>query len=205
MSSKGDKQSKQDTKPRVDSDAVRELAQLLKETGLTEIEIEHNGARIRVSRGGGAAAPVPVSAAAPAPAAAATHSSGPPAGAVLSPMVGTVYAAPEPGNFNQFASRFQTTYNYKPPRIAILATGDEIVPIDQEPGKAQIRNSNSLMLTALLRRLGCEVWFFLGIWRKFDSDTLPLQTETTKPRLAPGDTDNYLAGGGVLPSVYAGP
>lgn len=89
-----------DKKPGVDAEAVRELAKLLKETGLTEIEIEHNGARIRVSRGGGvvaapaaAAAPVPA-AAAPAPAAAP---SGPPAGAVPSPMVGTVYISPEPG------------------------------------------------------------------------------------------------------------
>lgn len=36
-------------------------------------------------------------------------------------LAGGWYAAPEPGNFNQFASRFQTTYNYKPPRIATLA------------------------------------------------------------------------------------
>ena len=97
MSSKGDKQTKADNKPRVDADAVRELAQLLKETGLTEIEIEHNGARIRVSRGGGAvvaaASPAAV-AAAPAPAAPA---SGPAPGAVPSPMVGTVYLSPEPG------------------------------------------------------------------------------------------------------------
>jgi acetyl-CoA carboxylase biotin carboxyl carrier protein len=102
MSSKGDKPStksdaKTDAKPGVDASAIRELAQLLKDTGLTEIEIDHNGARIRVSRGGGvaaaAAAPAPV-AAAPAPAA---PSSGPPAGAVPSPMVGTVYLAPEPG------------------------------------------------------------------------------------------------------------
>jgi len=91
------------TKPGVDAAAVRELAKLLKETGLTEIEIEHNGARIRVSRGGGvavaapmAAAPAPA-AAAPAPAATAPASSGPPAGAVPSPMVGTVYLSPEPG------------------------------------------------------------------------------------------------------------
>ena len=47
----------------IDADAVRELSALLKETGLTEIEIEHNGARIRVSRAAGAA---PVAAAAPA-------------------------------------------------------------------------------------------------------------------------------------------
>jgi acetyl-CoA carboxylase biotin carboxyl carrier protein len=90
--------SSKDSKPGVDAAAVRELAKLLKETGLTEIEIEHNGARIRVSRGGvaAAAAAAPV-AAAPAPAAAAPASSGPPAGAVPSPMVGTVYLSPEPG------------------------------------------------------------------------------------------------------------
>jgi acetyl-CoA carboxylase biotin carboxyl carrier protein len=99
MSSKGDKKTTTDAKPGIDADAVRELAQLLKETGLTEIEIEHNGARIRVSRGGGAAVAVPVAAApvAAAPAAAAAPSSGPPAGAVPSPMVGTVYVASEPG------------------------------------------------------------------------------------------------------------
>ena len=87
-------------KPGVDAVAVRELAKLLKETGLTEIEIEHNGARIRVSRGGGAVAAAAPLAAAPAPVAAApaaTVPSGPPAGAVPSPMVGTVYLAPEPG------------------------------------------------------------------------------------------------------------
>lgn len=93
-------------KPGIDAGAVRELAKLLKETVLTEIEIEHNGARIRVSRSAGgviaaapAAAPAPV-AAAPAPAAPAPSggaSSGPAAGAVPSPMVGTVYLASEPG------------------------------------------------------------------------------------------------------------
>ena len=100
MSSKGDKPqsaAKGDTKPGIDAAAIRELAQLLKDTGLTEIEIDHNGARIRVSRGGvatvAAAAPASI-AAAPA---AAVPSSGPPAGAVPSPMVGTVYLSPEPG------------------------------------------------------------------------------------------------------------
>jgi acetyl-CoA carboxylase biotin carboxyl carrier protein len=101
MSSKGDKPSpksdaKNDTKPGIDAGAIRELAQLLKDTGLTEIEIDHNGARIRVSRGGGVA----MAAAAPTPAAApaaAAPSSGPAAGAVPSPMVGTVYLSPEPG------------------------------------------------------------------------------------------------------------
>ena len=93
--SKDDSKTK---KPGVDGDAIRELSALLNETGLTEIEIEHNGARIRVSRAAvsaamAVAAPAPA-AAAPAPAAAP---SGPPAGAVPSPMVGTVYVAAEPG------------------------------------------------------------------------------------------------------------
>ena len=104
MSSKGKKpQVKPDAKPGIDASAVRELAKLLKETDLTEIEIEHNGARIRVSRSGGGAAAMPAPApaapapAAPSPAPAAASSSGPPAGAVPSPMVGTVYVSPEPG------------------------------------------------------------------------------------------------------------
>ncbi len=46
---------------------------------------------------------------------------------------------------------------FEPPRVAILSTGDEIVPIDQTPGASQIRNSNSPMLAALLTRLGCAV------------------------------------------------
>jgi len=84
----------------VDADAVRELAGLLTETGLTEIEIEHNGARIRVARQVGqaivhapAAGGAPAAAAAEAPAA----PKGPHPGAVPSPMVGTVYVSPEPG------------------------------------------------------------------------------------------------------------
>jgi acetyl-CoA carboxylase biotin carboxyl carrier protein len=95
MSSKG----KEGGKPGIDAAAVRELAELLKETGLTEIEIEQDGARIRVSRSAGMAVAAP--AAAPGPAAAAPApapvSSGPAAGAVPSPMVGTVYLSPEPG------------------------------------------------------------------------------------------------------------
>ena len=45
-------QKSDNKKSGVDADAVRELSALLTETGLTEIEIEHNGARIRVSRRG---------------------------------------------------------------------------------------------------------------------------------------------------------
>ena len=91
----------------VDTALVRELAEMLGDTGLTEIEVEDGERKIRVSRGGGvamAAAPAPVAAPAPAaPAAAAPvpESAAAPeadtAGAIKSPMVGTVYLAPEPG------------------------------------------------------------------------------------------------------------
>ena len=86
-------------KPGVDADAIRELSALLNETGLTEIEIEHNGARLRVSRAAvNAVAPVaPVAATAPAATAPAAPSAGPAPGTVPSPMVGTVYLASEPG------------------------------------------------------------------------------------------------------------
>ena len=86
----------------VDSAAIRELADLLTETGLTEIEIEQRGMRVRVSRGmTHAAAPAVIAApsptAAPASSTEAAKPSGPAAGAVPSPMVGTVYVAAEPG------------------------------------------------------------------------------------------------------------
>ncbi|MXP38470.1 acetyl-CoA carboxylase biotin carboxyl carrier protein [Erythrobacter ramosus] len=94
----------------IDTALVRELAELLNETGLTEIEVEDDDRKIRVSRGAVAsaapvyaAAPAPVAAAA-APAAAAPAPAEPaaPAGpdlknAVKSPMVGTCYLTPEPG------------------------------------------------------------------------------------------------------------
>lgn len=83
---------------------IKELAGLLGENNLTEIEIEQDGLRIRVSRGvtAVAAAPQPAAeapkAAAPAPEAApeAPDASAHP-GCVKSPMVGTVYTSPEPG------------------------------------------------------------------------------------------------------------
>jgi acetyl-CoA carboxylase biotin carboxyl carrier protein len=84
----------------VDDALVRKLAALLTDTGLTEIEYEVGEQRIRVSRGGGtvvATAPAGATASAPLAAVPAAAPEGPPAGAVTSPMVGTAYAAAEPG------------------------------------------------------------------------------------------------------------
>ena len=92
----------------VDAAAIRELAQLLSETGLTDIEIESAGQRVRVSRHAGPvlqrndASFVPVmsepvrtdTASTDGTAARREAISGSP---VPSPMVGTVYVAPEPG------------------------------------------------------------------------------------------------------------
>ncbi|HNR77087.1 MAG TPA: hypothetical protein PKM48_08140, partial [Parvularculaceae bacterium] len=86
---------------------IRELAAILDQTGLTEIEIEKSDFRVRVARG--ASGPAIAYAAGPAPAAAAPAiakpaqekpadaAGAPPAGAVNSPMVGTVYLSPSPG------------------------------------------------------------------------------------------------------------
>ena len=88
----------------VDHDLILELNKLLNETGLTEIEIEQDGKRIRVSKGAVAvAAPAPARAplaAAPQPVAESVSAPMDPAkhpGVVASPMVGTAYGAAEPG------------------------------------------------------------------------------------------------------------
>src|SRR5215471_7576789 len=88
----------------VDPNLIRELAQLLDETGLSEIEIEKEGVRVRVCRQLSVHA-VPAAmlqnALEPAPPAAAAAKPAPDPskhpGAVASPMVGTAYLAPEPG------------------------------------------------------------------------------------------------------------
>lgn len=101
----------------VDTALVRELADILAETGLTEIEVEDDDRKIRVARQASgiqqlspdqiaaigaaeaaqAAARAPAAQAAPAPAAPAPVDH---ANAVKSPMVGTAYLAPEPGSPN---------------------------------------------------------------------------------------------------------
>ena len=90
----------------VDVQLVRDLAALLDDTNLTEIEVEDGDRKIRVARkaGGGNAiayAPAPVAAPAPAAAplaaAAPAEATAPAANAVRSPIVGTAYLAAEPG------------------------------------------------------------------------------------------------------------
>jgi acetyl-CoA carboxylase biotin carboxyl carrier protein len=95
------KDDKSKSKLAVDQDLIRDLARLLDETGLSDIEIEQDGRRIRVGRGGGraVAAPVVVApvAAVSAPLAVAPADPAKHPGAVPSPMVGTAYMAPSPG------------------------------------------------------------------------------------------------------------
>jgi acetyl-CoA carboxylase biotin carboxyl carrier protein len=90
-------------KPAVDHDLIRELARLLDETGLSEIEYERDGQRVRVARQAQvvAAAPpprpaLPAEAAVP-PAETAPLDPAKHPGVVTSPMVGTAYVGPEPG------------------------------------------------------------------------------------------------------------
>ncbi|MAY62502.1 MAG: acetyl-CoA carboxylase, biotin carboxyl carrier protein [Rhizobiales bacterium] len=90
-------------KPVVDQTLIRDLATILNETDLTEIEIEQDDLRIRVSRAGtpvAAQAYAAPASAAPAAAPAASEPAAKPASsgnAVPSPMVGTAYMAPSPG------------------------------------------------------------------------------------------------------------
>jgi acetyl-CoA carboxylase biotin carboxyl carrier protein len=105
MASKPDTKSAENFKSD-DSALIRELALLLDETSLTEIEIERAGLRVRVARNITVTASIPANyqPAPSAPAAAAANVT--PAaiadlakhpGAVPSPMVGTTYSSPEPG------------------------------------------------------------------------------------------------------------
>ncbi|HEY3030118.1 MAG TPA: acetyl-CoA carboxylase biotin carboxyl carrier protein [Bradyrhizobium sp.] len=82
-----------------DGALIRELALLLDETSLTEIEIERAGLRVRVARNVSIAASLPpnMPPAAPAPAAAVPAEVAKHPGVVPSPMVGTAYWASEPG------------------------------------------------------------------------------------------------------------
>jgi acetyl-CoA carboxylase biotin carboxyl carrier protein len=91
----------------IDQQLIRDLAGILNDTNLTEIEVELDAFKVRVSRQAAAvhavAAPAPAYTAPPAAAAAPAHAAASPStstetskNAVPSPMVGTVYLAPSP-------------------------------------------------------------------------------------------------------------
>lgn len=100
-----------DKKQAIDPDLVRELAKIISDSGLSEIEVEHGELRLRIARTltaaaapvthmvAAAPAPVAHAPAAPPPAAAAAPAADAAShpGAVPSPMVGTAYLSPEPG------------------------------------------------------------------------------------------------------------
>ncbi|MGD9784300.1 MAG: acetyl-CoA carboxylase biotin carboxyl carrier protein [Hyphomicrobiaceae bacterium] len=140
-----------------EKEMIRELAELLNETGLSEIEIEKSGLRIRVARQltvsamAPAYAPAAAAAAAPATAAPATGGDGAdPAkhpGAVKSPMVGTAYRAPEPG---------------APPFIEIgkrVNTGDPLLIIEAMKTMNQIPAPKAGTVTAIMFENGQPVEF----------------------------------------------
>ena len=94
------------TKSPIDQSLIRELAELLSETGLNEIEIEHEGLRVRVARqaAGGAPQPVQITSSPvnyqeqrdiPEIEPKGEMAQNP--GTVISPMVGTAFRSPEPG------------------------------------------------------------------------------------------------------------
>lgn len=95
-----------DKKPGIDQTLIRDLANILNETDLTEIEVEQEDLRIRVSRAGTpqyVSAPVPamtapIQTAAAVAQAAAPESARASKNAVTAPMVGTAYLSPAPGS-----------------------------------------------------------------------------------------------------------
>lgn len=107
----------------IDDEQIRKLAELLRETGLTEMEFAEGERRLRLTRAQTVASPVvsvpqgaammaaeAQAASVPAGGRGGAGAGAPPKGALLSPMVGTAYVAPEPGAkpFVQVGDRVQT-------------------------------------------------------------------------------------------------
>jgi acetyl-CoA carboxylase biotin carboxyl carrier protein len=137
----------------VDADAIRALADILVETGLTEIEIAEGDSRIRVARApsviqAAIAAPAVQAAAMPAPtapeASSVTDFTQHP-GAVKSPMVGVVYLAPEPG-----ASPFVVPGQ-------IVAAGQTVLLIEAMKTFNQIKAPRAGTVTRILATSGVPV------------------------------------------------
>lgn len=130
-------------KDQFDQDLIRQLAALLDETNLTEIELERDDFRVRVARQITVEAPVSVARAAPAAPAAPASAPAPadPAGhpgAVPSPMVGTAYRAAEPGARN-FVEVGDT-----------INAGDTLVIVEAMKTMNQIPSPRSGRVTAIL-------------------------------------------------------
>jgi acetyl-CoA carboxylase biotin carboxyl carrier protein len=133
----------------IDPDTIRALAAVLVETGLTEIEIADKDSRIRVVRGIAATATavvpvgnshVPVTAPATALPDVASHP-----GAVISPMVGVVYLAPEPG---------------APPFVSVgqqVAAGQTLLLIEAMKTFNQIKAPKPGTIAAILVQSGAPV------------------------------------------------
>lgn len=144
----------------IDSGLIRELANLLHETSLTEIEVEQSGLRVRVARGLSISTAAPVHAPAAAPQAPAAPVPAPPPtaapaavdlskhpGVVPSPMVGTVYLAPEPGakNFVEVGST--------------VKVGDTLVIVEAMKTMNQILSPRAGTVTQVLVEDGQPVEF----------------------------------------------
>jgi acetyl-CoA carboxylase biotin carboxyl carrier protein len=125
-----------------DPEAIRALAQILRDTDLSEIELADGESRLRVSRTI-AAAPVVQYAAAPAPASAEVSAATP--GAITSPMVGVAYLAPEPG-----ATPFITVG-------ARVAAGQTVMLIEAMKTFNQIKAPKAGTVTRILVESGAPV------------------------------------------------
>jgi acetyl-CoA carboxylase biotin carboxyl carrier protein len=153
---KGDKPMA-DKKPGIDQGLIRDLANILTETNLTEIEVEQDDLRIRVSRSPApqyvqapasqGTAPAPVAAAAAAEPAAPAKPEHNPKDIVSSPMVGTAYLAPSPGA-RPFAEVGQT-----------VKEGQTILIIEAMKTMNQIPAPKSGTVTAILIEDGQPVEF----------------------------------------------
>ena len=131
---------------------IRDLAELLNETGLSEIEIEKDGLKVRVARSITITASHAVAPAAPlaAPVAGAAAAVGDPAkhpGAIKSPMVGTAYRSPEPTSppFMEVGTRVQQ--------------GDTLLIIEAMKTMNQIPAPRSGTVTAIFFENGQPVEF----------------------------------------------
>ena len=130
---------------------IRDLAELLNETGLTEIEIEKSGLKVRVARtlsvmASAPAAMMPIGGTAPA-AAGGAGDPGKHPGAVKSPMVGTAYRAPDPSApvFIEIGSK--------------VSAGDTLLIIEAMKTMNQIPAPKSGSVTAILFENGQPVEF----------------------------------------------